>query len=662
MKLFGIAILLLLFSSFSGLFCRKGSLFWERISLGFSLAGCLAGVAATGMAVAYPDSARLFLPWNMPDAALALKIDGLAAAFLFPALLIIAAGSLYGAGYLPCQTDGGRSAWVRFFYGLLATAIVLVLAVDNPVLFLVVWEIMALAGYFLVITERQQDEAHRAGFIYLAATHTGTLALFALFALILALPGNDGLLPAAGTLNGATGLGAGLFLLALVGFGLKAGIMPFHIWLPKAHAAAPSHVSALMSGVMIKMGIYGIMRVTGFFHAIPPWWGWTVLLLGLISGILGVCYALAQHDLKRLLAYHSVENIGIILLGLGTALLGVSYRIPALVGLGMAGALLHVVNHGLFKGLLFLAAGSMIHATGTRNMNGYGGLLKTMPLTGVFFLGGAIAICGLPPLNGFVSEWLIYLGMLHAGQQPAGGFIGGLLLAVPGLTLIGALALLCFSKVFGLCFLGQPRPQAPVPHEAPVSMLVAMGLLLAGCLVIGLAPALVIPLLTAGIDAWQGGNAGGAVLTDSLIPAGFISLTALLLVMLIGMVLLVNRRLTQRAVTGPVLPTWGCGYAVPLARAQYTTSSYAQMLTDWSAWILRTRTDRKESGGLFRRQSSFATHTPDMVLDLLITPVAAWIARGAEKIRHCIQNGIISFYLLYLTIALCALLSLAFIR
>jgi hydrogenase-4 component B len=661
MKLFGTAILLLLLSSFSGLFSRKGSLFWERTSLVFSLTGCVSGMVATAMALAHPEAARFFLPWNVPGAALALKIDGMAAVFLFPALLIIAAGSLYGTGYLPCRPRNGKCAWVRFFYGLLSTAIVLVLAVDNAVLFLVVWEIMALSGYFLVITDRQDDEAHHAGFIYLAATHTGTLALFALFAILLALPGNNLLLPVGGSLDGATGQAAGLFLLALVGFGFKAGIMPMHIWLPKAHAAAPSHVSALMSGVMIKMGIYGIMRVTGFFHAIPPWWGWTVLALGLVSGILGVCYALAQHDIKRLLAYHSVENIGIILLGLGTALLGVAYQVPALVGLGMAGALLHVVNHGLFKGLLFLAGGSMIHATGTRRMSGYGGLLKTMPLTGIFFLGGAIAICGLPPLNGFVSEWLIYLGMLHSGQQPAGGLIGGVLLAVPGLALIGALALLCFSKVFGLCFLGQPRTEAPAPREAPVSMLIAMGLLLAGCLIIGLAPTLVIPLLAAGVDAWQGGNAGGVLfLTDSVTPTGYISLSALLLGLLIITVVLVNRRLPKRTV--PRVPTWGCGYAVPLPRTQYTTSSYAQMLTDWGGWILRTRTIRKEKGDLFRQQASFATHTPDMVLDLLITPVATSIARAAERIRHCIQNGIISYYLFYLAIALCALLWLTFIR
>jgi len=657
MKLFGAAVLLLLLSSVCGLFCRKGSLFWERTSLVFSLIGCLAGVMATAMALAHPDTARFFQPWNVPSAALALKIDGLAAVFLFPALLIIAAGSVYGTAYLSCQKESGRCAWVRFFYGLLSTAIVLVLAVDNAVLFLVVWEIMALAGYFLVITDRQEDEAHRAGFIYLAATHTGTLALFAMFAVLLSLPGNTALLPVGGSLNGATSQAAGLFLLALVGFGFKAGIIPLHIWLPKAHAAAPSHVSALMSGVMIKMGIYGIMRVTGFFHAIPPWWGWTVLALGLVSGILGVCYALAQHDIKRLLAYHSVENIGIILLGLGTALIGVSYQVPALIGLGMAGGLLHVVNHGLFKGLLFLAAGSMIHATGTRRMSSYGGLLKTMPLTGIFFLGGAIAICGLPPLNGFVSEWLIYLGMLHCGQQP----IGGVLLAVPGLTLIGALALLCFSKVFGLCFLGQLRAANPAPHESPVSMLIAMGMLLAGCLVIGLGPTLVIPLLAVAVDAWQGGNAGAILfLTDSVTPTGYISLSALLLILLIITVVLFTKLLKKE--TAPRVPTWGCGYAVPLPRAQYTTSSYAQMLTEWGAWILRTRTIRKEQGGLFRQQASFATHTPDMALDLLITPVATSIARAAEKIRHFIQNGIISYYLFYLALALCALLWLTFIR
>lgn len=655
MTFFLAAVALLLLSALLSLLACRGSGFWEKCSLTSLLAGVVAGLVAVALALAVPGGLVLTLPWSVPGGALALTIDGLAAIFLLPAFLLIGAGAIYATGYWPLQQQPASGTWVRFFYALTAAGIVVVLAANNGVLFLLSWEFMALTGYFLICTERDQDDAQQAGFLYLACTHTSVLALFALFGLLTAA--SAGLvLPAAASLDGATASGSAIFLLALFGFGLKAGIMPLHIWLPRAHAAAPSHVSALMSGVMIKTGIYGIMRVTTFFHDIPPWWGATILCLGVASGVLGVILAIAQHDIKRLLAYHSIENIGIILIGLGTALLGMSFRDPALVALGMAGALLHVINHGLFKGLLFLSAGSMIKATGTRDLLRYGGMLRTMPLTGIFFLGGAVAICGLPPLNGFVSEWLVYLGLLHGGANAATG-LALVVLAVPALALIGGLALLCFAKVFGLSFLGQSRLANPVTlQEAPASMLSGMALLLAACLWIGLAPATLLPLLANGLTAWPQATAGQPVALAALAPAGAISVAALLLILLLGGVAALSCRRSQPAAVGP---TWGCGYLFGNSRMQYTVSSFSQIIGELFHWARLTRIHGENPHGLFPGLARKSTRTPDAVLDLLVLPACRHSARFADRTRHLLHHGILNLYVLYTVMALCLLLWLA---
>ena len=332
-------------------------------------------------------------------------------------------------------------------------------------------------------------------------THTGTLALFALFALLRAATG-DYLFPGAGSVSAGGAAATWIFAAALFGFGMKAGLMPLHVWLPSAHANAPSHVSAFMSGVILKMGIYGLVRTFSFFSGIPLWWGALVLMLGVASGIAGVAFAIGQHDLKRLLAYHSIENIGIITMGIGVALIGRAVGNPALAFFGMAGALLHVVNHATFKSLLFLAAGSVIHASGTREIDEMGGAARRLPWTSGFFLVGAIAICGLPPLNGFVSEFLIYLGLFTAATEGSGASAAFPALAAPALALIGGLAVACFVKVFGVVFLGSPRsPGAGAGDEAGRWMLAPMAVLAAICAAIGLAPQSVAGILAAAVSA-----------------------------------------------------------------------------------------------------------------------------------------------------------------
>ncbi len=654
MNYFLMAVGVIFISAVPGVLARKGSLFWERCSVVLTITGCVLGISATVFVLGHPENAVFTCRWSLvPGAILAFKMDALSAVFLFPAFLVTAAGSLYGCGYWPVRKKAASGAWLLFFYPVLAGSMMLLLCSNNAILFLVNWEIMALSGYFLIITERQEEEAHSAGFTYFVATHSGTLALFGAFSLLMMIVPGALLLPETASLASSGWQAGSIFLLALLGFGFKAGFIPLHIWLPAAHANAPSNVSALMSGVMIKMGIYGLMRVTSFFEAPPLWWGQTILILGLISAIFGVVLAIAQHDIKRLLAYHSVENIGIILLGFGVALVGRTYHNDSMIMLGLAGALLHVINHGLFKGLLFLSAGSIIHKTGTRTLMKYGGLLKSMPYTGFFFLGGAVAICGLPPLNGFVSEWLVYMG-IFSNIQGNMSLIG--MLAAPGLAMTGGLAVLCFTKVFGLSFLGEPRAKLAVKGDSPKSMLFSMGLLFICCLWIGLVPATLVPFLQKAVESWTGTAVSNPL--NALVSAGHISLAALsLLIIVVILTVFMRRKTPQQEIRRQ--PTWGCGYSHEIARVQYTTSSFAQIISDFFGWALQTESKVEKPSGVFPvNKSSCKTHTPDVLLDYLIQPLFIKTANIAVKIRSFVQHGIVGFYLLYFLLAICLLLIL----
>jgi hydrogenase-4 component B len=427
------------------------------------------------------------------------------------------------------------------------------------------------------------------------------------------------------------------------------------VWLPEAHPAAPSHVSALMSGVMIKTGIYGLLRTLTFLGDPPPWWGWTLIAIGITSGVLGVLFALAQHDLKRLLAYHSVENIGIIALGLGIGLLGLSYGSPALVVLGFAGGLLHVINHAMFKGLLFLGAGAVVHATGTREIDRLGGLLKKMPLTGFTFLVGAAAIAGLPPLNGFVSEFLIFLGAYRGVAAKGAGLIVPAAAAISGLALIGGLAVACFTKAFGVVFLGEPRTEDAARAKEPgLAMRIPMALLAAGCFGIGILSPWAISFLGGVIGILAPFDPGVALSNASRSLSSFTTGAAVLAV-LIGLFAALRRALLAgRSVEAAV--TWDCGYARPAASMQYTASSFAQPLTDLFGLLLRTARHVAPPSGLFPSHASLATETPDLCREQVFQPVFRSVDWGLSKVRW-LQTGHVHLYVLYIALTLVVLLA-----
>lgn len=632
------------------LLARKHSRRADLFSAALLVTGSLVGLAAVGTAVAGVGGPPLRLEWHLPGALLEIAVDGLSALFLLPLFVISGLGAVYATSYWPPLRHPRTAPLLRLFYGVTTAAIAIVFVARNSILFLMAWEVMALGAFLMVLTEGRRRDVRQAGWIYITATHTGTLALFALFAIVASL--NEGSfhlgLLRAGLASSPAGMA--VFWLALFGFGLKAGIMPMHIWLPGAHAATPSHVSALMSGVLIKTGIYGLVRILSLFPDPPLLWGGVLLAFGAISGVLGVAYALGQHDLKRLLAYHSIENIGIITMGLGLWLGGRSLGEPVWAVLGLAGGLLHVVNHAFFKALLFLGAGSVIHATGTREMDRMGGLLGRLPRTSSTFLVGAVAICGLPPLNGFVSEFLIYLGLLRPATSPGPVAIGAAG-AAAALALIGGLALSCFVKAFGTVFLGTPRDPATFRAHEASAMTLPLLILSGLCVFVGLFPFATAPLLN---RACLG--AGLPADVSRAAPLATLSLVQIAIAaVLLGVSWLLARRLRDDVARSQPLPTWDCGYAAGTSRMQYTSSSFASWSVDLFRWALQPREEKPRFPHPFPAKGHYESHVPDAVLDRILIPAfrrGGWLLSRARVI----QRGQMQLYLLYVVIILLVLL------
>jgi len=626
--------------------------------LGATIGGAVAALAAAVWILATGAT------WNwQPDFLLAgepihLQLDGISALFLALLSVLGGTGALFASEYWSDQCHPVSAPMGRVWWNGLLLCMALILLSANGLQFLIAWEIATVCAYFLITRERQKSAVRKAGWLFLAASHLGTLCLFAFFALLAARTGTWDL----GPLRNHPGI-APLFWLALVGFGLKAGIFPLHIWLPSAHANAPSHVSAILSGVMIKMGIYGLVRFSGWLPT-PEAAGWTVAALGVVSAVLGVVFALGQHDLKRLLAYHSVENIGIILIGLGFAMIASAHGHPVWGRLALAGGLLHVWNHGLFKALLFLGAGSVLHATGTREMSRLGGLWRAMPWTAGLFVLGAMAIAGLPPLNGFVSEWLVFLGLfdaLSAQDLLAGNAIQAhgvaAWAAAPAAVLLGltgALALACFVKVCGVVFLGLPRSEAALhAHECGWRMRVPMLVLGGWCVTIGLAPALFWPAIANACAVWQPAWQDPAPPAPLITLGSFhIAIAAVATLAVIGLWRRVQRNGVARA------GTWDCGYAAPTALMQYTAGSFAGIITGWFAWILRPHRHSHTPRDNFPVHASYEEHTPETVLEHVVEPAGAGVMWLSSKVRR-LQHGRLQAYIFYLLAGLAALIVLA---
>ena len=624
----------------------------RRIASSLISSGAVIGLAGSLDLLSHDYQVQIIeLSWHQPVGTFLFRFDHLSAFFLVVTLVISACISLYNCGYCTTSPDNRRESHLTAFFGLIVSAIIMLLVSANGITLLVFWEATALLVFLAMNLEHEQPEVRKAALYYLVASHAAVLALFLMFAL---LPGNAAqIFPRSGALAYSGVASTSILLTALIGFGIKAGIMPLHIWLPAAHANAPSQISAIMSGLVIKMGIYGLIRVITFFNNPPLWWGILFLSLGMISAVVGVLFAIGQHDLKRLLAYHSIENIGIIVMGIGVALIGITTHNQILFVLGMAGALLHVLNHAIFKTLLFLGAGSIIHITGTRAIDRMAGLARTLPLTSIMFLTGAAAICGLPPLNGFVSELLIYLGIFKGFGISSGREAVALALAAPALALTGGLALACFVKVYGRVFLGEPLHDLPKPHEHP-AMISAMAILAGLCILIGALPFLIVRLIEPVLATIF--PQPGIVLPSIQTTAHLYGLSAVAVILILLVILLVLfqvRQLKNRPATES--GTWGCGYAAPSPTMQYTASSFAELLVGIFRGILQPVRHKPKISGLFPDQSSFQSHVPEVVLEKGILPLFHFIDRHLSGVRR-LQSGQLNRYILFIFAALIVLL------
>ena len=618
-------------------------------------------LAATGLWAMNAPATSAILPAGLPDLPFHVRIDALSGFFL---LLLGGVGfgiSLFSAGYFRGTANSLGLLCLQYHVFLASMAFVLI--ADDAYLFMVTWESMALSSYFLVTTEHHIEQNRKAGFIYLLIAHLGALAILLSFGVLHGGQGDYTFEALRGS-ELSPFWATTAFLLAFFGFGAKAGMLPLHIWLPEAHPAAPSPVSALMSGVMIKTAIYGMVRfIYDLLGGIRWEWGLTVLLVGAATSLFGVLFALMQHDLKRLLAYHSVENIGIILIGIGLSMVFIGSGHPVAGVLGLIAGLYHTLNHAVFKGLLFLGAGSILKSTGIRNLNEMGGLIRYMPHTAVYFLIGALAISALPPLNGFVSEWLIFQASLQAPLLESSVVRSIVPIVAAVLALSGALTGMCFVKVYGVAFLGQHRHVMPEkPREATRWERAGMLWLALACVALGLLPVYMVGQLNYVAHTLMGaslppeGMARGWLwlVPTSGAQASYSPIIFLLVIAAVcGLTFLVVRQFYHGRLRRA--PPWDCGYPEQTARMEDSADAFGQPIRQVFAPFFRIRREipRADDARPVFRQQIEDHHWRWMYL-----PIAQFTEFLSRYIGR-IQQGRISIYLLYSFITLIALLVFA---
>lgn len=627
------------------------------LALSSSLLACFgAAAAAVGFgALVRGDVFDLVLPPLVPGTTLTFRVDALSAFFLGVIGLITAVVSVFSVGYLRPYADKPGAARLAAATAAFALAMAVVVTASNVLLFLAAWELMSLASYLLVVHDHHAREARDAGFVYLVMTHVGTAFILAAL-LAMAGPGD----PFAYDTLRAGSSRAWIFAALLIGFGTKAGLVPLHVWLPRAHPQAPAHASALMSAVMIKTAVYGFIRFgIEILGPGPMAWGLIVLGVGALSAVVGILHALMEHDLKRLLAFSTVENAGIIFVGLGASMALASTGRSEAAAVALAAALLHALNHAVYKGLLFLGAGAVHHATHTKNMEKLGGLIRRMPWTAAAMLVGCLSISALPPFNGFISEWLTLQALLSgfASASPALGVIFPLAAMMMAMT--AGLAAACFVKAFGATFLARPRTSAAAEAaEAGRPMVAAVVALALMCLALGVMPGLMMGPLGAVTGPLTGASVADAVASAPIptLRAGYGSISpaligALLAVFALTLTLAVR---PGRVRTGP---TWGCGIDLD-ARMQYSPTSFSQPVRRFFGFLFGTREEvhvEKGPGGYFPRRVAYDASIRYAAEHYLYKPAYRTLMSVARR-ASAIQGGSLHLYLLYVLITAVVLL------
>jgi len=595
------------------------------------------------------------LSFSEPIGVSFVRLDPLAALFA----LIISLGSflaaVYSHGYMKMYS--GESAELSsyfFFLGLMSSSMLLVVLVQNALLFLIVWELMSLASFFLVNYEHKKEDVRKASIYYLVAMQIGAAFLLAAFGWSSALTGSLDFNSFQSVVSSTGAYSVFIFILFFLGFGTKAGFVPLHTWLPKAHPAAPTGVSALMSGVMIKTGIYGILRILLLTGTPDVRLAYGVLIISIITGIYGIANAIAQTDLKKLLAFSSIENIGIIGMGIGVGMLGLVYNNPLITSLGFLGALLHTVNHFIFKSVLFYGAGIVYSQTHTRNIEKLGGLNNSLPLTSMMVLMSSLAISGVPILNGFVSEFAIYIGIAKSFSIDSIAVNIAALMGLSGLALIGAMALLCFTRLYGICFLGTPRSHVHSPSEEKIySLLLPMAFLVVPMILIGIVPMLAISLVTSTVGLFLPG--ASTIVWLEIVSLMTTVSTSLAVFVLFIVFFLAVRKFLLRNKSVQVFKTWDCGYQQESSRVQYTGSSFAQPILQLVAELVPQKIQVHKDQVLFPVHASFESHAQDVSERVFIQPAVRLLNKFLNKFSW-IQSGRMQQYILYGLLFLVALL------
>ena len=621
----------------------------------FAGAGCAIGFAASLFLLIQGRTATAHVPIPLPIGQAVFLADPLACFFLLPVFFI----GFFSSLLLPVRMKGYETpvhfGQQCFFFCIFLAGMVTVLLAADAIFFLIAWECMSMAPFFLLAPEDKNAKQRYASWIYLIVAHLGALPLLLLFALMIQEAGGASFMHLYAF--DAWQSAGFLFVLALLGFGMKMGLAPLHVWMPEAHSLAPVDVTILLSGTMVNIGLYGIVRVLGMLGSPSPWWGYTLIILGVVSGVMGIVFALAQSDMKRSLAFSSSDNMGIVALALGSGILAALNGSAVATVLLLGGGLLHVWNHSLFKGLLFLSASAAAHATGTTTINNLGGLQKRMPIAGGCMALGAAAISGLPPLNGFMGELLMYVGFALAGMASAGSestlFFWLGLFALAG---IAGMSLLCFTRLYGLVFLGAPRSSAYAEiHPTDPRWNGAMLALAAACVLACLGAPLLFGLLEP-VIVWLGvrmqlpvGLGAGAFVfpgevlrSAALACAGFVGL--------VGVFYFAYRHKRSKTSAGAG-PTWDCGYALPSARMQYTSGGFAQFPATVLRGFLRPRMSTPRIKEVFPTSASATLEAPDWILKLWGRTLFSLINYMADKAKR-FQHGLLNAYVLYILVTL----------
>jgi len=596
------------------------------------------------------------LPLGLPDLPFHVRLDALSAFFLLILGLAGAGISTFAAGYFR-SGEGTAPGLLGLHYHVFLASMAVVMLADDAYLFMVAWETMALASYFLVTSQHRIPEIRRAGFLYLLMAHIGAVCILLSFGV---MQGGSWqfTFDAMRSASLAPFWASVAFTLALLGFGAKAGLVPMHVWLPEAHPAAPSPVSAMMSGLMLKTAIYGMLRITFDLLHVQFWqWGVAVLALGLFSALFGAIFAGVQTDMKRLLAYSSIENVGLIFTGIGLSILFAASDLRLFAALALAAALIHALNHSLFKSMLFLATGSVLHATRQRSLGKLGGLIRFMPWVAALALIGTLAIAGLPPLNGFVSEWLLLQSFLYTPRLPH-AFINMLIpLGAASLALTVALAAYVMVKFYGVIFLGQPRETSLAQaHDANWLERLGLGWLAAGCIAIGVQPQLALH---------AAGKSTGMLVGQTIAPdpsvwriapiapeqasySGWIFLAVILCtvaVTFLAVRLLAHGRIRRTA-------PWDCGYPWQTSRMQDTAEGFGQPIRHMFGTFFRMERELPAPTDLAPR---YRVHIEDRFWRTLYQPIAAAVQRLADAVSF-LQGGRLAIYLLFSFLTLLGLL------